>query len=86
MANVGFGINSGASIYAAQFYGAEDYQSLKKVFGLEIMINMINALFFMAVAIFFGSSVLAFYSGDAEVVKVGLSYLSISVLRMCFLH
>lgn len=84
MANVGFGINSGASIYAAQFYGAEDYQSLKKVFGLEIMINMINALFFMAVAIFFGSSVLAFYSGDAEVVKVGLSYLSISCLAYVF--
>ena len=31
MMNVGFGINSGAGMYAAQFYGARDYKSLRKL-------------------------------------------------------
>ena len=32
MMNVGFGINSGGGMYGAQFYGAKDYKSLKKIF------------------------------------------------------
>lgn len=84
MMNVGFGINSGASIYAAQFYGAKDFKSLKKVFGLEIIINMINAILFMAIAVLFGASVLNFYSGDASVVSIGMSYLSISCFGYVF--
>lgn len=84
MMNVGFGINSGAGMYAAQFYGAEDYKSLKKIFGLKIMINMINALLFMALAMCFGQAILGFYSNDAEVIAQGMSYLSISCFAYVF--
>lgn len=84
MMNVGFGINSGAGMYAAQFYGAEDYKSLKKIFGLKIIINMINAVLFMLLALLFGKSILRFYSGDEEVVALGLSYLSISCFAYIF--
>lgn len=84
MMNVGFGINSGAGIYAAQFYGAEDYQSLKKIFGLKVMINTFNALLFFCLAMFFGQQILGFYSSDMEVVKIGLSYLSISCFAYIF--
>lgn len=84
MMNVGFGINSGAGMYAAQFYGAKDYQSLKKIFGLKVMINLCNALFFMALALFFGEAILGFYSVDEEVVRLGMSYLSISCFAYIF--
>jgi len=84
MMNVGFGINSGAGMYAAQFYGAEDYKSLKKIFGLKIIINMINAILFMVMALLFGRAILTFYSADEEVVALGLSYLSISCFAYVF--
>lgn len=84
MMNVGFGINSGAGMYAAQFYGAEDYKSLKKIFGLKIIINFINAAIFMAVALCFGQAILNFYSPDQEVVQLGMSYLSISCFAYFF--
>jgi len=84
MMNVGFGINSGAGMYAAQFYGARDYKSLRKIFGLKIIINFINAAIFMALALLFGNAILGFYSGDDEVVKLGMSYLSISCFAYIF--
>ena len=84
MMNVGFGINSGAEIYAAQYYGAKDYKSLRKVFGLKIILNMFNAIVFMSVAFLFGRQVLTFYSPDLEVVEIGMNYLQISCLAYVF--
>lgn len=84
MMNVGFGINSGAGMYAAQFYGAKDYKSLKKIFGLKVIIGLMNAFLFFMLASLFGKSIISFYSADAEVVNLGLSYLSISCFAYVF--
>lgn len=84
MMNVGFGINSGGGMYAAQFYGAKDYKGLRKIFGLQIIINMINVIIFFSLAQFFGRQILSFYSPDAKLVEVGLSYIGISCFAYAF--
>lgn len=79
--NVGFGINSGAQMYASQFYGAHDQKSLKKIFGFQLSLNLLNALVFFLIACFFGRNVLAFYSsGDVSMVAVGWQYMKIACL------
>lgn len=81
---VSFGINSGASMYSAQFYGAKDENSLKKVFGLQVILNFINAMIFLSIALFAGYHVLHFYSSDQEIIQVGLQYLKFSCLTYLF--
>lgn len=77
--NVGFGINSGGQMYAAQFYGAKDEKSLKKIFGFQLALNLLNGLIFFLIAFFFGKSVLSFYgSKNRELIEIGWKYLSIS--------
>jgi len=81
--NVGFGINSGAQMYASQFYGAGDQKSLKKIFGFQLSLNLLNAVIFFCIAAFFGRNVIAFYSSnDAEMIEVGLQYMRIA----CFAY
>lgn len=79
--NVGFGINSGAMMYASQFYGARDHRSLKKIFGFQLLLNLLNALVFFGIAVFFGRRVLAFYSSqDPEMIALGWRYMRIACL------
>lgn len=80
---VSFGINSGGQMYASQFYGANDEKSLKKIFGFQLILNIINAFVFLSIAFFFGKNVIAFYSSqDAEMIKIGLQYLKVA----CFAY
>ncbi len=79
MGTVGFGINSGINIYSAQFYGARDWKSLKKCFGFQLLMNLLKALVFFAVAQLFGHAILHFYSsGDDSVIARGWEYMRIS--------
>ena len=82
--NVGFGINSGGGMYGAQFYGAKDYKSLKKIFGLQLTLSFINVLVFFSLANLFGRPILTFYSSDETLITLGLSYLSISCFAYLF--
>ena len=84
MMNVGFGINSGGGMYGAQFYGAKDYKSLKKIFGLQLTLSLMNVLIFFTLANLFGTQILTFYSADTALVEIGLQYLSISCFAYIF--
>ncbi len=81
---VSFGVNSGASMYSAQFYGAKDSEGLKKVFGLQLILNTLNALIFLSIALLFGYQVLHFYSSDQDVIAVGMQYLRFSCFTYFF--
>lgn len=81
--NVGFGINSGAMMYASQFYGAKDHRSLKKIFGFQLLLNLLNAFIFFGIACLFGKSVIAFYSSnDPDMITLGWRYMQIA----CFAY
>ena len=75
---VSYGIVGGISMFAAQFFGASDEKSLKKVMGLCLALTLGNALFWYLAATLFGKQILLFYMNDAGIVADGLAYLSIS--------
>ncbi len=78
--DVAYGAIGGTGIFAAQFYGAQDDRNLKRTFGLSLVLAFINGLFWMLLALFFGSSILHFYMPDARIVDSGLIYLQIAML------
>jgi len=79
LGTVGFGINSGINIYSAQFYGARDWKSLKKCFGFQLLMNLLNFLVFFSVAQLFGRNILHFYSsGDSGIIELAWQYLRIA--------
>lgn len=85
LGTVGFGINSGINIYSAQFYGARDWKSLKKCFGFQLLINLLNFVVFFSVAQLFGKNILHFYSsGDSAIIDLAWQYLRITCCGYIF--
>ena len=79
LGTVGFGINAGINIYSAQFFGAKDWKSLKKCFGFQILMNVLECAVFFMVAQLFGHQILRFYSsGDSSLIDLGWQYMRIS--------
>lgn len=80
----GFGINSGISVYATQFYGIRDWKNLKRSFGLFISLNLASALLFFLLAQFGRTSLLSFYSKDTALVEMAWEYLQVSCYSFFF--
>ncbi|MDY0256419.1 MATE family efflux transporter [Gudongella oleilytica] len=72
-----FGINSGSSIFIAQFWGKEDIPSIKKVMGLAITLSTIAGTIFTAAAFFFPTQIMSVLIKEPEVIKLGAEYLRI---------
>lgn len=72
-----FGIFSGASIFIAQYWGAEDTQSIKKVFGIDLAIGTILSLFFSLAVFFFREPIMKIFIDEISVIQPGSRYLRI---------
>ena len=72
-----FGINSGSSIFIAQFWGKEDIPSIKKVMGLAITLSTIAGTIFTIAAFFFPTQIMSILIKEPEVIKLGAEYLRI---------
>ena len=72
-----FGINSGSSIFIAQFWGKEDIPSIKKVMGLAITLSTIAGTIFTVAAFFFPGQIMGILINEPEVVSIGADYLRI---------
>jgi len=79
-----FGIFSGASIFVAQYYGAGDINSIKKVFGIELIVATILSLIFSIVVFFFPEQILRIFIDDAYVINLGVQYLEIIAFSYFF--
>ncbi|MGB4984735.1 MAG: MATE family efflux transporter [Erysipelotrichaceae bacterium] len=77
MITIGWGVASGVGIYCAQFYGAKRFDSLKKAFGLSLMISLLNAFVWMLIVYFFGYQLMSFFINDISVVENALKYLNV---------
>ncbi|MBE6970604.1 MAG: MATE family efflux transporter [Ruminococcaceae bacterium] len=80
----GFGINSGISVYATQFYGIRDWKNLKRSFGLFMMLNFFAALLFFLLAQIGCTTLLSFYSKDTSLVSMAWEYLQVSCYSFFF--
>ncbi|MCX7771640.1 MAG: MATE family efflux transporter, partial [Clostridia bacterium] len=75
-----FGINSGANIFSAQFWGKKDLKGVHKVLGLSLILGIFVAVPFTLIGIFAPSMIVDIFSNDPEVIKKGASFLSILAL------
>lgn len=72
-----FGINSGASIFIAQYWGKKDVQNIRKVLGLTLILGGVVSLFFSIAAFFTPDFILGLFTEDPKVVEIGSKYLRI---------
>ncbi len=77
-----WGVVSGISVYAAQFFGANQKDNLARTFGLCLCFLMINCLFWILMVFLFGEELLGFYLKDEEIIKYSLEYLRIDILSL----
>ena len=82
---LGFGINSGISVYASQFYGIRDWKNLRRAFGLFISLNLVAATLFFTLAQVGNTRLLSFYSQDTVLVSQAWEYLSICSISFFFM-
>jgi putative MATE family efflux protein len=72
-----YGVAAGASIYIAQYFGAQDKQGQQKAFGFGILLSLVITLTFFFVAMVFDEAIIRFFIKDPFVVEHGVLYLNI---------
>ncbi|SET33906.1 putative efflux protein, MATE family [Natronincola peptidivorans] len=72
-----FGLNSGASIFIAQFWGKKDVANIRRVLGIALVIGGIISSLFAGFALFAPQGVLRLFTKDVETIKLGSTYLSL---------
>ena len=71
------GINAGAGIFMAQFWGKKDRDSVKKILGLSLILGAIASLVFTFLAILAPEFIMNIFTRDPQVVPIGISYLKV---------
>ncbi len=79
-----FGIYSGASIFVAQYWGAKDTESIKKVFGIDLIIGSVLAIVFSVTVFLFREQLLRIFINEADVIHLGSKYLKIIAVSYFF--
>ncbi len=74
-----FGFLSGASILSSQYYGAKDFNNLRKLLILFVGFSFIYSMLFFVAGYFFPNTILGLYSNDIAVVDLGIKYLKIII-------
>lgn len=76
------GIYSGSSIFIAQYWGAKDYKSIKKIFGMNLFLGLVLSLSVTVLAYIFAPQIISIFNKDVDVVVYGVTYLRI----ICFTY
>ena len=80
-----FGITSGASIFAAQFWGQRDVPNIRRVLGLTLGLSIASAGLFTLIALVWPEGALGIYSRDPAVIALGAHYLRVSGFSCLFM-
>ena len=75
-----FGITSGASVFASQYWGEKNIGGIHKVQGISIISALFIAIAFMAVALISPEWVVSLFNDDPEVIATGSAYLRYACL------
>lgn len=86
-----YGINTGATIFMAQFYGKKDLKSIHKYLGIAAMFTMSAGALFTIIAIAAPAPLMSLFSNDQTVIAEGVKYLRFvaisyipTALSICF--
>lgn len=72
---INFGINSGASIFIAQYWGKKDITNIRRVLGFSVFLSTITAIIFTVAAFFFPEQIMTILIPEAEAIRLGSQYL-----------
>ncbi len=72
-----FGINSGAAIFVAQFWGQKDTVNIRRILGVSLIAGILVSMIFTLVAFFKPEMVLGVFSKDPAVIIRGSEYLPV---------
>lgn len=72
-----FGVNSGSSIFVAQFWGKKDIKNIRRILGLSIIICGVISIIFTIGAIFVPEFIMQIFTHEQDVVELGVKYLKI---------
>ena len=73
-----FGAVTGIGIFTAQFFGAKEYDNMKKTFGIASLFAIASGLLWMIVVWFFPREVIRFFINDEAVINSAVKYLAIA--------
>lgn len=80
-----FGLATGTSVMAAQYWGRKDSNTVERIIGLSGRFAIIFAAIFTTISIFFPQAVMKIFSGDEETILVGAQYLRIVSFSFVFM-
>ncbi len=75
-----FGIASGGGVFISQFWGKNDLKGIRKSLGIILCLSVIVASVFTLLSLLIPNQLIALFSPDPEVIKVGGDYLRIVCL------
>ncbi|MEG1000368.1 MAG: MATE family efflux transporter [Cellulosilyticaceae bacterium] len=78
------GVNAGASVFMAQYWGRKDMPSIKKVLGLDITVGFVVSMLFGLICMFTPEIVMEILSKDQDVINLGIGYLRIVGISCIF--
>ena len=78
------GINAGASVFMAQYWGKRDEKNIKSMLGLNILVSFVATIIFGIGAVFFSDKIMTVLSNDPNVIALGSSYLKIVSVSYVF--
>ncbi|MDO5298800.1 MAG: MATE family efflux transporter [Clostridia bacterium] len=79
-----FGFSSGASVFIAQYFGAEDTPGIHRTYGLLSIGALATAAVFMAASLLAPERIIGLFTNDPEAVAIGSAYLRIICLSYPF--
>lgn len=78
MSIISFGICSGMSVFASQYWGVGNHKAMRRVLGISLLcIGVLSAVFFFP-AFFAPERVISIFNKDSQVVLSGSSYMKIA--------
>ena len=79
-----FGVSSGAAIFVAQYWGAQDRESMHKVMGIALLISIAGALLSSIVSLVFPETIMSIFTDDPTVISRGREYLVVVAVSYLF--
>lgn len=78
------GINAGANVFMAQFWGKKDLVNIKKMLGIDLSVGFIATMIFGLAGFLIPEQIMSIMSKDAEVIALGVTYMKIVSVSTIF--
>lgn len=75
---ISFGLCSGMSVFASQYWGVKNYKSMRKVFGIAITTSVFISLSFALAGFFIPEHIIYLFNKNTDVIASGASYMKIA--------